>query len=364
MKNIILMVILIIIFSSNAYAVEGSINICGYESYDVQYSDETSQLFISCTGEHFFQLNVFNPLSLALEKTFTIGGLIRKVIPLDGGSSLLVLVGDVDNDEMTEDGVLRKIDYDTGITLNEYQIEHAPLSFIVDDSENYAYISHGLSQRVTHKVTKVSLSDFTFNSEVEFGSFSYDLVFSPDGTKLYVLSNETFQTEEPDYSFFYNIGVFNTSGVLTAQSPIEVDIFPDSLVSGTDGSLYIGTSVPSQNDPSLIVVDMQTDQITDEIYMDLKGLLELTFDPINEKLYALEVPREYDPDSGLPTYDKPSNIVMQIDVNVSGYPYRLIGLNSPDLWLIDVVPIDDPIYNCRIFATPDEGPGVFYIDVE
>ena len=363
MKNIILMVILIIVFSSKAYAEEGSIDICTYNTYDVLYSDETSQLFISCTGEHFFQLNVFNPVSLALEKTFTIGGLIRKVIPVDGGSSLLVLIGDVDNDEMTEDGVLRKIDFETGITLNEYMIERAPLSFIVDDSQNYAYITHGINPKVTGKVTKVSLFDFIFNSEVEFGEFSFNLALSPDGNKLYVSSIESYPTGAPDYSFFYSVGIFSTSPVLTALSPIVLNIFPDSLVSGTDGNLYIGSSVPSQDEPSLIVVDMQTDLIIDEVFMDLRGLTQLTFDPVNNMLYAFQSSLEYFPDTGLP-YHWFSNIVMQIDVNVPGYPYRLIELNSPDLWLIDVVPIDDPIYNCRIFATPDEGPGVYYIDVE
>jgi hypothetical protein len=88
----------------------------------------------------------------------------------------------------------------------------------------------------------------------------------------------------------------------------------------------------------------------------------MSLDTDNCKLYCVAYTKVINPYGGLPDY-MPSNMVYQIDLE-NQYSFQVFIPAEENIALIEAIPIDDPNYSCRLFATADKGKKVYYMDIQ
>ena len=126
MKKIIIVLILLTtcFFTTNlGYCDEGEISVCNIQSYSISSDNTFSRIYLPCSGDaQSLFLNILNPQSLLVEKTYQFNGLIDDVYSINAGQKLLVALGELDGNSSTEEGMLVEIDYTTGDILRSLNL--------------------------------------------------------------------------------------------------------------------------------------------------------------------------------------------------------------------------------------------------
>ena len=360
--NISFLTISLLLLCSTLLASSGNYEPCNRRPYSSSYSQLTNELYIGCSGgRDYLQLIVTDPTTLNLKKDFTVDGLVHEVIPINNGSSLLVILIGVEDNGPTEDGVLRQIAYSDGHIENEYTFTTNPLALVVDSQEQYAYVSSGLAHMsVDPIITKIDLSTFQrVGNDVEYGQWSNYIALTHDDSKLYVKSERAVRIDE-DHNHFFEIGVFNTSDMSPLPS-IEIDVKPAVIKMGHDERLYVSSWIMRGVQTPLLVIDTDDDTVT-PINFEGVGFWDICVDEVNHKLYCQIHTEDTSRDYGFPLFIVSSNMVYQIDIE-NQYSYQVFTVADENISMIEAVPIDDPVYSCRIFAVAGSGPKVHFLDV-
>ena len=356
--------IVILIMLLSTYSFADSTSYCDFP-FSIFYCSETGKIYLSCTDASSSDLITINPVSLVEETRFVLDCDVDMIFSVDGGANLLLLLSSLDGDPMTHDGVLKKVNSQTGELIPgfEIQFDRIPLTMVVDNTQDYAYVSIGLHYSPC-TIYKINLSTFQVVSpQVHFGELANDMALSNDGTKLYVRSDAVFYDEQPvDY---FKIGVINTVD-MTEGTPIKIhNITPAFLEMGYDNRLFVSNPiamVDDNTDVSLIVIDTITDEIVEEVSLNEMGIWDLKIDLINQKLYGAVWPRDYyDPIVEFMT-NAPSPEIVQFDLTDPTYTPSYFTLANEDLWLITVASMSG---FSRIFAIPesDDSKLVYYMDL-
>lgn len=366
MRLIIISIIIVATFAINASADDGYIEVCDTNIKSSFYSDVTEELYFRCMKhENILKLNAFNPVSLNLEKSYIVDGRVKQVSPINNGASILILLSSIDGDPSIKDGVLRQIAYSDGHTEHEFAFTTIPSALAVDSEENYAYVINGLAEDRDVLITKIDLSTWQRAcSDVPYRFLSSSIALSNDGAKLYVKNNRCVRIDKSDnYNWisYYEIGVFDTSD-MSPLTPVEIEVLPAVIKMGYDNRLYVSSNFLLGLETPLLVIDTNTDTVTPIHYDDI-GFWDICVDEVNHKLYCQALVEYIDP--GFPHFPvhKESNLVYQIDLE-DQYSHQVFTLADENIVLVEAVPINDPDYSCRIFATADTGNKVYYLDVE
>ena len=357
------LIIMILICSYFVYA--DSVNYCGFP-YSIFYSQSTGYIYLACAGDFdHLDLITIAPVTTLVVNNFRIGGLAKAVVPVDNGNNLLILLSALDDDPQTHEGVLRKINAETGVIVPGYEISftECPLTMVVDNLQNYAYVSVGLDYSPTSSIMKIDLSSFSILSPiVQFGEIPEVMALTNDDEKLYIKSEEIIKTPSDPFTYF-NIGVVNTDD-MTMNDPIRiVNILPIQLVMGYDNRLYLSNHIPVEEhntDISLMVIDTNNDTIIENISLNGSGIWVMKVDELNQKLYGLIWNR----DVFLPQHNRttfgPSPIIAQFDLTDPTYTPTYMILD--DEGLCDFVIASIP-GSSRIFAIAKESEAIYYMDV-
>jgi hypothetical protein len=363
MRYLFLAIILFVSASCSMHTTVKSFKPCSVNVFSLSYSPLTQKVYFGGVGSgHSRELKVIDPVSLNIEKSYIMNGFCDTVIPINNGLSLLVMLSDIDGDAYTEDGELRQIAYSDGLTENSYPFSTIPTTMVVDSQENFAYITSGIDRNeVIPIISKIDLSTFQkVGNDIVYGLSIDSIAITNDDTKLYVIENVLHKPDPWEDEFYWEIGVFNTSD-MSALPPIQLDSPPSALSMGYDNRLYVSFPLPEENHPPLIIIDTLTDTFTEYNYPN-HGLDALALDATNRKLYCSVYSEQMDP-----VFDEihlaPSPVILEIDLE-NQYSSREIVLGMEYIWFLDVVPISDPNYNCRLFCRLMEGPDVYYMDVD
>lgn len=363
MRNLSLVIVLLLTIYSPVLASTGSLTPCSKYGYSLFYSPLTEKVYMGCTGgPNSLELQVINPISLNIDKSYLLDGLAEAIIPINNGNSLIVLLSCIDDDPLTEDGELRQIAYSDGHTENSFPFSTIPLAMVIDSQENFAYITSGLDEiEVDPIITKIDLSNFQkIGNDVVYGRFCDSIAITNDDSKLYIKNDDLKQHAPPDYRFYREIGVFNTSD-MSPLTPIQLDSGLSIITMGYDNRLYASSATPEDDEVPLVIVDTLTDTITEFSYPH-HGLFDIAVDATNRKLYCSVFTEQWEPEIDEMLF-MPSPVVLEIDLE-NQYSYREMILGSEPIWLIKVAPISDPIYHCRLFGKVVESPKVYYMDVD
>jgi len=362
MRKLIFVICMLCFFSSLTLANSGYFEPCGKHPFSFFYFHETNKLYSGClTYEGSRKLIVSDPLTLNTNKEYTVNSFVECVEPVNNGYSLLILLSDVDCNGGTEDGVLRQIAYSDGHTEHEYSFSTIPLGLVVDSQENYAYVSSGLAHtEVDPIITKINLSTWQrVGEDVKYGRFSNYLALTHDDSKLYVKTCDVVRHDHVTNIMYFGIGVFDTSD-MSKINEIEINVMPSVIKMGYDNRLYVGGEPLTPEEPSLFVINTTNDTVTPLIYANA-GFIDIALDNINHKLYASTTILQWDSEYKI-HIPEPSNMVYQIDLE-NQYSYQVFTPAEENIVLIEAVPIDDPNYSCRLFATASEGKKVYYMDI-
>ncbi len=355
----------IITISSIVIASSGYFEPCGRHPFSTFYNHITNKIYMGCVKyEGTPRFVIIDPITLNIDNSFMITGLIKNVIPINNGDSLLLLLADVDSNGTTEDGVLRQIAYSDGHTENEFAFTTIPLGLTVDSQEQYAYVSSGLSHyTVDPIITKINLSTWQREgNDIKYGRWSNYIALTHDDSKLYVKNERVVRIDKNNnWKSYYEVGVFNTSD-MSALNPIEIEVQPAVIKMGYDNRLYVSSVYLRGVETPILVIDTNTDTVTPIHYDDI-SFWDICVDETNHKLYCQALIEFIDP--GCPHFPvhKESNLVYQIDLE-NQYSHQVFPLADENIVLVEAVPINDPDYSCRIFATADNGKKVYYLDVE
>ena len=361
MKKLILYLmtcILLLSYNNVVYCDEGTFSVCSIVSYSISYDESLSCVYLPCTGNaQSLYLNVVDPCTLQIYKTYQFDGLIQDAYAIDNSSKLLIILSELDGNSSTEEGKLVEIDYAAGNTLRSLNLDRSPEVMRIDPSENYAYVALGLMDPyISGDIIKISLSTFQIVDETVFGDDVDDMAISPDGSKLYV-KTENIYWEHPSVGI-WGIGVFDTSDLeLISRFPVLTS--PSEIELNSDGSrLYIGSHNYERTDSGadIYVVDTSTNTIINKLrffHNDTEmGTSCLQYSCITNKLYCTAAP---DID-GIFEY---SNLIMELDLY--DYSYSFFEMGSSDLGLMTLA---EDANMCRLFAIETEGtPVVHYMDV-
>lgn len=361
------LVLLILLWANLVYSE--SIIYCNQPA-DLFYNSITSKLYLACAGDFStLDLITIDPITLTEDHKFYIGGLADAIIPVDGGVNLLLLLSNVDGDTSTNDGVLRKVDSATGEIIPGYEVEFndCPLTMVTDNNQIYLYVSWGISIRKAATINKIRISDFQVMPEsVDYAEMPFELALSNDNSKLYV-RNEALNVTEPPLpmEYHYNIGVFNTAD-MTMKCEINLgDFMPYDMEMGYDNRLFLSFPIPEEgvtDNISLIVIDTLTDEVIESISLNEEGIGDISIDPINQKLYGTSCPKDYfDPEYGKYIH-RPTEIIVQFDLNDPTYTPFYFTLGNEGLLEIAVA---STLGSCRIFAFADDIsiPFIYYMDL-
>ena len=353
------------IISITTIAGADSIVYCNH-TYRIIYSPVTAKIYLACAGEaSTLELITIDPITLTEEHNFTVGGLTDMVVPVDNGVNLLILLSELDGNLRTSDGVLRKVNAQTGALVPGYEIvfDESPLTMVVDSAQNFAYVSVGLNEYPA-TITKISLANFqTVPPEVSFGRVPDVMALSNDDMKLYVRDRDLFEIFNPNQQYYYQIGIINTVD-MSENTPIQImGLRPSHLVMGSDNRLFASHPIPideDNTDISLIVINTVTDEIEEELSFNEMGIWDIGIDPINQKLYGLTGQRDfYDPESDYYFHDT-SPIIVQFDLTDPSYTPTYLTLGTEGLWNIALASM--PGFS-RIFAIAEESEVVYYMDL-
>jgi hypothetical protein len=356
---------MILICSYFVYA--DSVNYCDFP-YNIFYSQSTGYIYLACAGDFdHLDLITIDPVTTSVVNNFRIGGLADAVVPVGNGNNLLVLLSELDDDPQTPEGVLRKINADTGVIVpgNEISFTEYPLTMVVDNMQNYAYVSVGLDYSPTSSIMKIDLSSFSILSPiVQFGEIPEVMALTNDDEKLYIKSEERLNT--PGEPLHYAIGVVNTNDMTLNNSIETANVPPVQMVMGYDNRLYVSNHVPVEehnSDISLMVIDTNNDTIIENISLNGSGIWVMKVDELNQKLYGLIWNR----DVFLPQHNRttfgPSPIIAQFDLNDPTYIPNYITLDDEGLWNFVIATIPG---GSRLFAmaTSNESPYIHYMDID
>jgi len=359
MKTILFIIIIIGVLSSPVFADSGYIEPCSKSPYSLFYSYSTDKIYIGCAGdESSLELCVIDPITLNVDKTFLLDGLIESVVPINGGNSLLILLSDIDGDASTEDGELRQIAYSDGATEYSFSFLTIPLALTVDNQEDFAYVSSGLdTHAINPTISKIDLNSWQRAlDDVIYGFYSIDMELTGNDSKLYI-KNMSVNLSGNDY--YYEIGIYNTLD-MSEQPSIQLDVCPSFLKMGYDNRLYASHPTPELNQPSLLVIDTTTDMYT-PLMFDYLGFEYLTLDSINKMLYCSILTEQLDPELEELLF-MPTNIIFSIDLE-NQYLHSIIEMAPEPIIQIEVVPINDPNISCRLFGIPVNGNRIYYYDI-
>ena len=331
--------------------------------FSSSYSTLTQKVYIGGVGsEHSRELKVMDPVSLNVDKSYILSGFCDTAIPINNGSSILVLLEDIDHDAYTEDGELRQIAYSDGHTENSYSLSTIPTAMVVDSQENYAYITSGIDRNeVIPIISKINLTTFQkVGNDVVYGCSIESIAITNDNAKLYVIENVLHKPDPWEEEFYWEIGVFNTSD-MSILPPIQLDSAPSALSMGYDNRLYASFPLPEGDDPAIVIIDTLTDTFTGFDYPE-HGLDALSLDAVHQKLYCSVYAEQWEPivDDVLLM---PSPVILEIDL-ANQYTSREITLEMEYIRFLDVVPISDPNFSARLFCRLKDGPEMFYADVD
>jgi len=348
--------IIIILFASSAlsYAYEGTFGVCTERSSGLDYDKATGMLYLICKEDNQLRyLNVLDPETLIIDKTFQFDGKICGAMGLNNGSSLLIGLSDYDANPNNEDSKLIEIDYTTGNTLHELLLDQMILSVITDSSQNYAYLRVGRNR--WPKIIKVSLSTFQVTNEVVFGELSSGIEITSDEGEIYVDSANIYP-EQSDAGI-QGLGTFETSDLdmitrFTLPSP------PRSMAINNDGSkLFVSATNYFETDfgGDLFIIDTQNNQIEEKFRFYHNGLEtaigSLAYCSSTNKLYGTARPK-----TGRNFVR--SNLILELDLSDYSYSYFTMGLNPINR--IVLAHYD----NCyRLFATEENSPVIHYKDL-
>lgn len=363
-------IIIVATFTINASADAGYIEVCDTNIKSSFYSNVTEELFFLCMKhENILKLNAFNPISLNFEKSYVVDGRVKQVYPIYDGSSILVLLSSIDGDPSIKDGVLRQIAYSDGHTEHEFAFTTIPSALAVDSEENYAYVINGLAEDRDVLITKIDLSTWQRACpDVPYRFLSSSIVLSNDAAKLYVRNDRVVRIEKDLAEFniytgnqqpYWEIAVFDTSDMSKLTS-IEINVNPSKLLMGNDNRLFITCMSLHGIETPLFVVDTNDDTFT-ALHYEGVSFRDIAIDRDNRKLYCqamTQITDEYNY-----TYPEWSNQIYQIDIE-NQYTFEVFTLSSENIALVEAVPLDDPVYSCRIFASAKSGNKVYYLDIE
>lgn len=369
------MICILLISSHSSIADEGSLQLCINGTYMISHDKHTAKLFAGCTWDgQSIKLFVYDPILLQIENIYSLNGLIKEVIPINNGYSILVLLSDVDNDETTKDGSLLQLSSLDGSIENEFIFNTYPQALVIDSNENFAYVSSGyesmpdwIDPSPDPSVTKIDLTTTPFSqvgSSIDFGEYSTSMAITNDNSKLYVRSIKRFETPPPEYRGYFQIGVFDTggTGAMSVLPFLELPSEPGLLEMGYDDRLYISNRYPDdEGEASLYIVNTLTDEI-DTLLIDGIGFFGLAIDPENCRLYCSASERKQHPVRD-ELYFANSNIIYEIDIE-NNYSYISFELGDEPFRLIEAVPYEHPVYKCRLFGKSYDSNKINYMDIE
>jgi hypothetical protein len=130
---------------------------------------------------------------------------------------------------------------------------------------------------------------------------------------------------------------------------------------GYDNRLFASFPLPEGDDPAIIIIDTLTDTFTDLDYPQ-HGIDALSLDAVHHKLYCSVYTEQWEP-LVEDTLLMPSPVVLEIDLE-NQYTSREITLDMEYIRFLDVVPINVPDFNARLFCRLKEGSDMFYADVD
>jgi hypothetical protein len=379
MKNLryIKIFILIVFLAAISYAVfyfnsADYCYICENSNYSVFSDNANDWLFVGCAGNsETLDLRVVNPQTLEIIKIFELDGLLKKAIGVDNGNAILALLSEVDGQEMTHDGKLVKIDFNTGEILCEYPFpDRMPLAMVTDCQQNYVYLTVGYEieyEDTPPQLYKLGIADLSVVDTAVIGEIAENIEITSDDAKLYTDDGgvqvrydfDGFRASNTEY--YYEISVIQTSN-LNEITNIELNIPTSRLEMGYDNRLFVGYCGPEEyNDVALVVIDTNTDQIISSMVFgsdDKEGINFMECDPIAHKLYCTT--NEYGHwDSELQGYvHKPSSKILKIDLN--NYSHEFVSTGTDPLWQIAALYKPD---SCRLFCTADNSDRkLIYVD--
>jgi len=356
MKKIFIALMFIVMMYNISYANEGNIQF-GDNYYSIYGSISNLKLYINTlyyNGDT--KLAVINAMTLCKEKELAINTIIQGIKSVDNGTSLIILLAECDKVETTEDGALIKMDSENGNILNSIVFDLCPMSMAIDEQNTYAYVTTGIRHDIDGKLLKISLDNFQIEREIQFGRTSDSMALTNDGEKLYVKSQEYLGAIEGYDDNFY-VSIFDTSD-LSLIGHIPISFLHSNLIMGYDERLYIANRTAVAWEPSILVIDTETDHIVETINPACGGIGFMAIDKVNRKLYCTTFPQTYHDLETDEWYHQASNLILELDLQ--DYSHRLITVGDSEYWEIAIVNING---NCRLFCGENEGPKIYYKDV-
>ena len=359
MKQIAYLILIFsVLFQVICYSDEGTFSICNISSYDIQCDANSHKIMLACCGNaQSLYLNVVNPNTLTVDKTYQLGSFIKDTHVMSSGESIIIALGELDGNSSTEEGKLIEIDYSTGSILRTLFLDRSPKVMKIDPSETYAFVSVGLMDPYNPMdLLKVSLQSFQIVDEIVFGDLTNDMEITPDGSKIYIQSRNIYPDSTPSRAR-WGVAVFDTCD-LSRVASIELESSAMLMEMSGDGSrLYISSGIYRSGNAGadLYVVDTQTDQIIESLMFQCDnvnvGTYSLAIDNANCVLYCTankEVDEHY----------PKSNMLMQLDL--TNYSYSFFTMGNNPLGRIALVPMQN---GARLFAQENRGSTVHYKDL-
>jgi len=370
LKRIMLTTILFS-FSIIVFFASGYFSPCLLGSYSIYYGPSTSRIYLSCTGsQESLSLKTIDPVSLNVEREFTMGGLVEKVIPINNGSALLVLLTAVDSDENSPDAVLRKIDAQTGQIIDElFYPNQFAWNMVADCNDEYVFVTLGVDDDTDEEppcVKKVDIDNLEIVGTVEFGELSDEIEISDNQNKIFVGSSEAYGGgymvleggEEIAVPRYWEIGVFNTSD-LSECEPIKFNHPYFSIEMGNSNRLFVSIEAPkTYSSPAFIIVNTinyEMQQLRFDGNGDI-GVLFMSFNPYRNEIYCT---------TSICTSNEPeadycaTNRILKFDLG--DYSYEFFQLGFDNLWQTALACTDN--FN-RLFCTSEKSNRVHYMDID